>query len=297
MNSGTRLVIILFILMTLFSYALPNVAEWIALMLMICAGIPHGSYDLRVAKAKWSSREISPAKIVAIYLVCVFLMSALCVFTPGIGLTLFLAISAIHFSEGEFQSSAPASLVSGVLFGIGAILLPIGLHSDTSMQYLGYFVDPSTYELLAPKVRVLSLIVLVISSFIVARECLRRLAPTETIIERCLCLFGWVLLPPLAGFCVWFIGRHSRQHLELCKTLFHSSQLKIPLDFAFISLLAIVGLLPFARIFDFSDINQLFAASICLIAGLTLPHMIVSYNMRACEQIKQHGNSQDILPQ
>jgi Brp/Blh family beta-carotene 15,15'-monooxygenase len=286
MNRGTRLVIWLFICMTLFSYALPSGAEWIALMLMICAGIPHGSYDLRVAKAKWSNLQISSAKIAAIYLVCVFLMSALCVFTPGIGLTLFLAISALHFSEGEFQSSAPVNLVSGVLFGIGAILLPIGLHSDISMQYLGYFIDPSTFQLLAPKVRVFSLIVLIMSAFIVGRDCLRRLTPRETIIERCLCLFGWVLLPPLAGFSVWFIGRHSRQHLELCKTLFHSSQIKIPLDFALISLLAIAGLLPFARIFDFSDINQLFAASICLIAGLTLPHMIVSYNMRECEQIK-----------
>jgi hypothetical protein len=62
--------------------------------------------------------------------------------------------------------------------------------------------------------------------------------------------------------------------------MFTDTQHKIPTDFIAISLLAIVGLAPFAMLFDFSDINQLFSAAICLIAGLTLPHMIVSHGMR-----------------
>jgi hypothetical protein len=52
------------------------------------------------------------------------------------------------------------------------------------------------------------------------------------------------------------------------------------LDFAVISALALLGLLPFALYFDFSRIEELFAASLCLIAGLTLPHMVVSHRMR-----------------
>jgi hypothetical protein len=61
--------------------------------------------------------------------------------------------------------------------------------------------------------------------------------------------------------------------------MFAGSRFGVPLDFALISLLAILGLLPFALRFDFSRIEDLFAASICLIAGLTLPHMIVSHRM------------------
>jgi hypothetical protein len=38
-------------------------------------------------------------------------------------------------------------------------------------------------------------------------------------------------------------------------------------------------LAPLAARFDLSDITQLFAASIVLIAGLTLPHMIVSHGL------------------
>jgi channel protein (hemolysin III family) len=84
-------------------------------------------------------------------------------------------------------------------------------------------------------------------------------------------LLGWVA--------VWFIGRHSLKHLQSCSEMFAGSRFGVPLDFALISLLAILGLLPFALRFDFSRIEDLFAASICLIAGLTLPHMIVSHRM------------------
>ena len=59
----------------------------------------------------------------------------------------------------------------------------------------------------------------------------------------------------------------------------------MPTDFVLISLLAIAGLIPFSFAFDFSDINQLFAASICLIAGLTLPHMIVSHGIGSEEKV------------
>jgi hypothetical protein len=58
--------------------------------------------------------------------------------------------------------------------------------------------------------------------------------------------------------------------------MFNCSGFKVPFDFVVVSVLAVGGLAPFALLFDFSDINQLFAAAICFIAGLTFPHMIVS---------------------
>jgi hypothetical protein len=53
----------------------------------------------------------------------------------------------------------------------------------------------------------------------------------------------------------------------------------LPADFVVISVLAMLLLAPLAARFDLSDITQLFAASIVLIAGLTLPHMIVSHGL------------------
>lgn len=277
MNAGTRLVTLLFTSMVVLSVVLPATSEWIALALMIGAGIPHGSFDLRVAQATSRSTVMPRTRIAAIYLTGVLSMSALCVFVPAAGLSLFLCISALHFSEGELQSSPSTNITTGILFGIGAIILPIGLHCGTAMEYLEYFVRPSIFELVTPIIAILSLFVVTAIALCLIRDCKQQPGLTPATIERCICLISWVLLPPLAGFSVWFVGRHSHQHLELCRKFLQPAAGRMPLDFAIISLLAISGLLPFSFAFDFSEINQLFAASICLIAGLTLPHMILSH--------------------
>ena len=67
--------------------------------------------------------------------------------------------------------------------------------------------------------------------------------------------------------------------LALCRSVVAQGSRALPADFVVISVLAILLLAPLAARFDLSDITQLFAASIVLIAGLTLPHMIVSHGL------------------
>lgn len=279
MTFGTLLVLSLFIGMALCSLVAPTRVEWIALVLMIGAGIPHGSYDLRVAKAKWSRAEDSVVSVVLCYLACVISMSALCIFSPLLGLSLFLVISALHFIEGESQSNDPIDAFASTLYGVCAIFLPIGLHLDQTEPYVRYFIRSDLFDMLRPFLGNSALALTALLALYAAYELTTR-RNRITSFERAICFLGWIILPPLAGFAVWFIGRHSRQHLELCRKIFSTTCSGIPLDFGVISLLAIAGLAPFTLLFDLSDINQLFAASICLIAGLTLPHMIVSHGIR-----------------
>ena len=169
----------------------------------------------------------------------------------------------------------------GCVIGISAILLPIGLHPEDARTYVSFFVSGQIFEAIEIPLRQLSRTMTILLTLALLwslyRE--RETRQAETL-QRLLCVGGWIALPPLCGFSIWFLGRHSRQHLEACRVLFDSTRETIPRDFVLISLLAIVGLAPFAMFFDFSRIDQLFAASICLIAGLTLPHMIVSHRMR-----------------
>jgi hypothetical protein len=51
----------------------------------------------------------------------------------------------------------------------------------------------------------------------------------------------------------------------------------VPVDFIVLSILAITLIAPLSLWFNLRDIHQLFAASIVLIAGLTLPHMVVTH--------------------
>ncbi len=281
MKDGTLLVLVLFISLLTCGLFAPTSAEWAALALMIGAGIPHGAYDLRVAEAKWKHAPISRPTIVVTYLLSVFGMAGLCVFAPLLGLSLFVFISAIHFSEGEVNATTPSSMIIGPFVGISSILLPIGLHPQQAQEYMSYFVPPEIFLLLEGPLTLASHIVscLLVLCLVVLLRRGNNDSKTENL-QRLICLSAWVLLPPLSGFAVWFIGRHSRQHLHACQAMFTRGHFRIPIDFAVISMLAILGLLPFTLQFDFSRLEELFAASICLIAGLTLPHMVVSHRMK-----------------
>jgi Brp/Blh family beta-carotene 15,15'-monooxygenase len=200
-----------------------------------------------------------------------------------LGLSLFLILSAIHFSEGETSSSPSQPFFIGPAFGIGAILLPIGLHVDSAQAYMSYFVPHDMFAAIVLPVRIVSYVAVALLGVSLLISLRRQKDERAECLQRLVCLGAWIILPPLSGFAVWFVGRHSRQHMETCHAMFSRSGFRIPLDFAVISALAILGLLPFSLFFDFSRIEQLFAASLCLIAGLTLPHMVVSHRMKEME--------------
>lgn len=281
MKTGLPIVYCLFAAIAGLCVVSPASSEWLALGLMICAGIPHGSFDLRVAEKKWRVNRESKISLVMAYLAGVLGMSGLCVFYPIVGLSLFLIISAAHFAEGELRRGTLRDRLRGILLGVGAILLPIGLHFPQARVYLSYFVPQETLELLAQPLSIAALATTVILAILLGWD-LRspRHENRRDAIECLVCLLGWIVLPPLSGFAIWFIGRHSYHHLVMCRNKLAGTGEGIPRDFALISILAIVGLLPFATYFDFSKIDQLFTASLCLIAGLTLPHMIVCHDVR-----------------
>jgi len=278
---GNILVLSLALALTAVSLVAAQGAEWLALGLIIIAGIPHGSFDLRVAEARWLPWCRSRILVLVLYILIGAAMSAACLALPALGLAIFLAISALHFSEGELPGSGR---LSAACFGLAAIACPIAFHPDAAQGYLGFFVSQGAFLGAIPGMRALGAALFaacVISAALDARRGLR-----SQLLQRTICLCAWVMLPPLSGFAVWFIGRHSRQHLSHCRELFAGARFGLPADFIVISLLAILLILPLAARFDLSNINELFAASIVLIAGLTLPHMIVSHDLRGTlEQI------------
>jgi len=262
----------------------PLWAEWVALVLIIVAGIPHGSFDLRVAESSWLPGR-SRLMVAALYVAVGAAMSAFCLLWPGVGLGAFLAISALHFSEGEEAGETGAGnsgsgwlpRATAVAFGIGAIIFPIGFHVREAGPYLSFFWGADALASAGPLVLWAALGLFSVSIDLVALDVAR--GGREQALERMVCLLSWLVLPPLAGFCVWFVGRHSRQHLALCRSVVAKGSGALPADFVVISALAMLLLAPLAARFDLSDITQLFAASIVLIAGLTLPHMIVSHGL------------------
>jgi Brp/Blh family beta-carotene 15,15'-monooxygenase len=201
-------------------------------------------------------------------------MSALCILVPAVGFPLFIVISLIHFIHGEKLSKKLLTLQ----VGLAAVSLPIGLHYDAAKELMLYFLSPSTLDFLAPFIKNFAVLLTISLSFSLgiqlARSAHSNIARSD-LIEIVLCLAGWVLLPPLSGFCIWFIGRHSLGHILLCKQILKRDQRSYRDDFILISIAALALFIPLSFLFDLTDLEQLFSAGIVLIAGLTLPHIII----------------------
>lgn len=257
-------------------------AEWLALILIIVAGIPHGSFDLRVAKKKWPLLGSKPALAIGLYSLVGITMSLLCFLAPTLGLLLFLIISAIHFADGEHLASKSLT-GTAELIGITAVLLPILLHIDEAKVYMQFFIPPHSLPLSTTSTLNLGYgISLLVTLYLIANYFMGH---RSEILQLLVCLISWHVLPPLAGFGVWFLGRHSRHHLEECAEFFtqrtpHTGPKGLPVDFLAISVTAILLIVPLGYWFDFTQIHELFSASIILIAGLTLPHILVTYNIK-----------------
>lgn len=282
---GLILTLALFSIVGACSIATPQASEWLAMALIIIAGIPHGSYDVQVAKSKWKASRRALVAIIALYVISAIVMTGLCVFFPYVGFPLFIGLSALHFAEGEADTHETWYAWKSLVFGTSPILLPIGLHPNEATDYLTFFIGSESFNSMSSLLTAISIALAICFGYSIVTQI--KQGKEDSVpqnLERLICLIGWIVLPPLSGFAVWFIGRHSRIHIEHCKAMVPDTR-TLSSDFILISVLAMAGLVPFTLLFDLSNLRELFTASVCLIAGLTLPHMIVSHGMYETERI------------
>jgi Brp/Blh family beta-carotene 15,15'-monooxygenase len=258
----------LFIVLSAIAIFAPAASEWVALGIILIAGIPHGAFDLRLASARWEPR-IRPRGVILGYVLTGVGMSLLCLLSPGLGLTAFLGLSLVHFAESE---SVRSSALCGAVIASAAVFVPILLNSEQAFAYLGSFIVlPKASSTIWTNAG-FAVWSLAVGATVVGA---RRGARADTL-QRAVSLAAWVLLSPLAGFAVWFVGRHSWQHFLECRARFRSETGALPQDFFATAGLALLLLLPLFLKFDPRRLEDLVSASIVLIAGLTLPHVVVT---------------------
>lgn len=168
---------------------------------------------MRVANSKWLPTFKSRKIILALYVAIGASMSLFCLKFPGLGLSSFLIISALHFTEGELPSAGP---LMAVAFGVSSILCPIGFHPHVTSAYLGFFIDATNFMAMVPYIQTGAYLAFSLCLLLIALAYLRGTSSGD-LIQRLICVFAWLLLPPLSGFSVWFLGRHSRMHLMQCR--------------------------------------------------------------------------------
>jgi Brp/Blh family beta-carotene 15,15'-monooxygenase len=248
-----------------------SACEWLALGLILLVGIPHGAFDLRISSRRWGSGARSRVVVSILYLLTGGLMGAVCLLWPLVGLLVFLAVSVAHFAAGEAEV---ANRSTAAAVGVGSILFPIVGHADAAAGYFVFFLTSERFMSALPVLQVIAGGIAAVIPVLWWREARR--GRGVNVLEWGVCLISWLALPPLAGFSVWFIGRHCRMHYETCLRWFPSPGRGAMFDVLVISVAAIALLTPLALRFDLTNLGELFAASIVLIAGLTVPHMVVT---------------------
>jgi Brp/Blh family beta-carotene 15,15'-monooxygenase len=251
---------------------------------IVLVGFPHGAFDHLVARPILAPR-LGRFWWVPFGLAYIALAGAVCLawaVAPLPTLVLFLAGSVVHFGLGDLEE---APVLCGVprwaaviIHGALPILLPVGFHPDEAVPVLaaiGGVTEPAMMAVLSISIWLVPLWVGAL-----AWMWLVTLPSRASAILTAITAVGFVTLPPLLAFGLYFGMVHSPRHLLRLAAWYDPCQshraarwaAHVVVPAGLVCALGIVGLVwaePDASI-------GLLVPIFRLIAALTLPHMIVT---------------------
>ena len=249
---------------------------WLAALLIVSLGIPHGALDPIFAKElpQVKSRA-SWAGFVMCYLLLASLVVCLWWISPALFLMGFLAISVLHFSG---DPAPGATFWLRLLYGGAVITLPFLWHADEGGRLFSLLVGRDAALPVAAGLH------------LIAGPWLAGLA----LVTVCNGRRDWLLAlevsavsslalaaTPLLGFAVFFCGMHSMRHILRTQKYSGLTPLRLALmavlPMLAVFLIAALGwtLLPDSPI-DERMLQFLFVA----LAALTVPHMVLVERVR-----------------
>ncbi len=239
---------------------------------LLLGGLPHGALDLAVLR-----REAHPrtAEVIMLYLGLAAMMFAAWQIAPSLALALFLAMAVTHFTEDWSATEHPFFAV-----GISAatISAPALFHHE---QLAGLFVliagDPAAARLadalllIAPVAAACALLAMLL---------LWKAGQRSTAFKAACALAAMSVLPPVAGFAIYFCLLHSPTHFRagLIRLAPAVGVTRLTIVATLGGLAIALATLHFLPINDSS--GRLFVASFMTLSILTLPHMAVPLIVR-----------------
>lgn len=246
---------------------------WILVPAVALLGLPHGAFDLPIARRVWPLHgPIGLARFSAAYLGLAALVIGLWWLVPSVALAVFLVYSAVHFSSDWADLAAPWRLGGG-LSSIGA---PALLSPDAVTHVFAQLASPEAAMVITPALAIGGVAGLAsVAWAMVTRRALRPLAEVGLI---------WVTayaLPPLVYFVVYFCGLHSPRHLAAAVSDLRRDRRALR-QAAFVTAVTLVG----AAIAALALSSRLAADEALLktvfvgLAALTVPHMLLVEHWR-----------------
>ena len=246
-------------------------ATAVACVALLIFGLPHGTLDLELIRARLSGPWTSMAALVALYLGFAAGMYAVWLVQPVLALAAFIAIAVAHFAED--WGAGPSLLRAAPALAL--LAAPTLFHrAELDTIFIALTNRPDA-GIVGSGLAVLAPVAICAAAWAMGRLWLR--GERVLAIGGLAAIAGMTMLPPIVGFAAYFCFFHSPRHFR------HSL---VDLDWrgvrkwgwVVLPLTVAAGLLA-ATLFglqvrtEISD--RIMAASFMTLSILTVPHMLV----------------------
>ena len=242
-----------------------------ATVLMIGGGLPHGAYDIALLRRATVLDRYRLVLAVGGYAAIVALMGLMWIAAPLLALILFLAVSAYHFGEDWPMLDVPL-----LRFAAGAAVIAASTIGHPA-QVAALFVamsDPRAVIIAKIIMAAAPVTLLVTAVGVVAAW---RNGSRQWAVAMAVCLGLLVLLPPVAGFALFFVFLHAPRHIKQARAALRDMDQKRWLATgALVSGVAVVGWWALQRLAPWQIDETVAAHAFQLLASVAVPHLALS---------------------
>jgi len=254
----------------------PQHELWLASLLIVLLGVPHGALDPIFAQSLLPIKSrLSWTIFVVVYVFIAALVVAVWWFVPALFLLVFLSLSVLHFS-GDL--AAGASFLSRFLYAGAVIVLPAALHAAELDRLFSLLVGPSAAALVLAALQFMAWPWLAALAWVVVKNARRdRFLALEILALGVLTLSA----SPLLAFSIFFCFMHSPRHILRTQT-YAGMTLQSLARVTFMPMLAVV-VMAAAAWYGLPDTpvdERLLQLVFVTLAALTVPHMMLVERVR-----------------
>jgi len=254
----------------------PQHELWLASLLIVMLGVPHGALDPIFAQSLLPIKSrLSWTIFVVVYVFIAALVVAVWWFVPALFLLVFLSLSVLHFS-GDL--AAGASFLSRFLYAGAVIVLPAALHAAELDRLFSLLVGPSAAALVLAALQFMAWPWLAALAWVVVKNARRdRFLALEILAVGVLTFSA----SPLLAFSIFFCFMHSPRHIlrtQTCAGMTLQSLARV----TFMPMLAVV-VMAAAAWYGLPDTpvdERLLQLVFVTLAALTVPHMMLVERVR-----------------
>ncbi|WP_375383423.1 beta-carotene 15,15'-dioxygenase, Brp/Blh family [uncultured Sphingomonas sp.] len=257
-----------------------------ATVVFIGGGLPHGAYDIALLRRALALDRSALALAVGGYVAVAIAMAAMWFTAPLLALVLFLAVATVHFGEDWAMLDEPFLRVAA---GAAVIAAPTIGHPAAVTALFVAMSDgrAATIARIVAAAAPVAVLVTAVGIAVAWREKSHAWAGATA-----LCLILLLILPPVAGFALFFVFLHSPRHIaEARSALGDMTRARWFATGALLSGAAIVGWWGLEMLSPKAIGATIAARAFQLLASVAVPHLLLSrwLNARVNRPVAAHA--------